>query len=433
MLYDQATLAMAYVESYQATGKEEYAATAREIFTYVLRDMTSPEGGFYSAEDADSEGEEGLFYLWKPEELKEILGEDDGQLFITLFNVEEGGNFRDQASGQKTGDSILHRRGSWEELAKEQNLSEETVRAQWEKAREKLFQVREKRIHPLKDDKVLTDWNGLMIAAFAKAAAAFGEPLYAQAAAGAADFIWRKLRNSDGKLLKRYRDDEASLPAHLEDYAFTVWGFLELYEATFAVEHLERAIELNSVLIENFWDERNGGFFFTADSLSELLVRTKEIYDGAIPSGNSVAALNLLRIGRITASTDLEQKAAQIGAAFSQQVTRAPVGNTQLMSAVSFSVGPTYEVVVAGDPNSDDTKAMLTALQRNFFPNKVTVFRPTDSPSPPIVKIASYTEYQKSINGKATAYVCQNYACNAPTTGIQQMLKFLKPLAKKAG
>ncbi|MCG8606063.1 thioredoxin domain-containing protein [bacterium] len=433
MLYDQATLAMAYVESYQATGKEEFAKTAREIFTYVLRDMTSPEGGFYSAEDADSEGEEGLFYLWKPEELKEILGENDGQLFITLFNVEEGGNFRDQGSGQKTGDSILHRKRSWAELAHEQNLSEEALRARWEKARKKLFQAREKRIHPLKDDKILTDWNGLMIAAFAKGAAALGEPEYAQAASRAADFIWEKLRNSDGKLLKRYRDGEASLPAHLEDYAFTVWGLLELYEATFATGYLQRAIELNSVLVEHFWDKQNGGFFFTADSLNELLVRTKEVYDGAIPSGNSVAALNLLRIGRITANTDLEKKAAQVGAAFSQQVSRAPIGHTQLMSAITFAVGPTYEVVVAGEIDKDDTKAMLAALQRAYFPNKVTVFRPTNSPTPDIVKIASYTEYQKSINGKATAYVCQNYACNAPTNEVQEMLKLLKPSAKNPG
>jgi len=430
MLYDQATLAMAYVEAHQATGKEEYAATAREIFTYVLRDMTSPEGGFYSAEDADSEGEEGLFYLWKTEEMKEILGDEDGEFFALLFNVEDGGNFRDQSTGQKTGDSILHLKKSWTELASEYNLKENDLRLRWEKARQKLFEEREKRIHPLKDDKILTDWNGLMIAAFAKGAAGLGDPRYAEIAKRAADFVWDKLRNSDGKLHKRFREGEASLPAHLEDYAFMVWGLLEIYEATFKVEYLRRAIELNGIMVDHFWDAKNGGFFFTADSLDELLVRNKEIYDGAIPSGNSVAALNL---GRITASPDLEDKAALLGKAFSKQVARAPVGHTQLMSAISFAVGPTFEVVIAGRRDSEDTEAMLRALQKNYFPNKVVVFRPDDSAKPAIVDIASYTEFQKSISGKATAYVCQNYACQAPTTLIQEMLKFLGAGDKKSG
>ena len=395
--------------------------------------MTSPEGGFYSAEDADSEGEEGLFYLWKAEEMKEILGDEEGEFFALLFNVEDGGNFQDQTSRQKTGDSILHLKKSWTELAREHNLTENDLRHRWEKARQKLFEEREKRIHPLKDDKILTDWNGLMIAACAKGAAGLGDPKYAEIAKRAADFVWETLRNNDGKLLKRYRQGEASLPAHVEDYAFMVWGLLEIYEATFEVEYLRRAIELNGVMVDNFWDKENGGFFFTADSLDELLVRNKEIYDGAIPSGNSVAALNLLRLGRITANTDLEDKAALIGKAFSKQVARAPISHTQFMSAINFAVGPTFEVVVAGNRHSEDTEAMLRALQKNYFPNKVVVFRPNDSPKPAIVDIASYTEFQKGINGKATAYVCQNYACQTPTTVIREMLKFLGASDKKSG
>lgn len=427
MLYDQAMLAMAYVECYQATGKEEYAQTAREIFAYVLRDMTSAEGGFYSAEDADSEGEEGLFYLWTPEEFKDVLGNKEGAFFSKLFNLEVGGNFVEQGSGQKTGRSIPHLKKSFSELATELDLSEEALVTRWEKARKKLFEVREKRIHPLKDDKILTDWNGLMVAALAKGASVLDEPQYERAARKAVDFVWEKLRDQSGRLLKRYRQGEAALPAHVEDYAFMTWGLLELYEAAFETEYLQKAIDLNERMLASFWDNENGGLFFSAHSSEDLLVRTKEIYDGAIPSGNSVAALNLLRLGRITANSDFENKAAAIGRAFSQQVKRAPVAHTQLMSALNFAIGPSYEVVVAGHSNSEDTRAMLSALQRNYFPNKITLFRPTDIPKPAIVELAAFTEFQNSLNGKATAYVCKNYACNAPTTDIPQMLKLLKP------
>ncbi|MFQ5710009.1 MAG: thioredoxin domain-containing protein, partial [bacterium] len=415
MLYDQAMLAMAYLETYQATKDEEFAETAREIFTYVLRDMTSPEGGFYSAEDADSEGEEGLFYLWTPEEIKEVLGKKDGDFFIKMFNVQPEGNFNDQATGQKTGRSILYLEKPLSEIAKEAGLTEQALRARWEKARKKLFAVRAKRIHPQKDDKILTDWNGLMIAALAKGTQALGDPQYAEAAKRAADFIWSQLRDDSGHLIKRYRQGQASLPAHVDDYAFVVWGLLELYEATFEVEYLQRAIRLNDIMLQTFWDEQNGGLFFSAKSLKDLIVRTKEIYDGAIPSGNSVAALNLLRLGRITANEKLEEKAAAISKAFSKQIQSAPVGNTQLMSALAFAFGPSYEVVIAGKSKSSDTQTMLSALTQPFIPNKVVIFRPSDQDTPAIVQLAPFTENQLSLNGKATAYVCKNYACNAPT------------------
>ncbi|MFQ6116613.1 MAG: thioredoxin domain-containing protein, partial [bacterium] len=426
MLYDQAMLAMAYIETYQATGKPEYAETAREIFTYVLRDMTSPEGGFYSAEDADSEGEEGKFYLWTPEEIKKILGDKEGDLVIKMLNVVPGGNFREQATGEKTGTNILHLTKPLEELANEFGLSVKELKERWEKARQQLFEVREKRIHPHKDDKILTDWNGLMIAALAKSGGVLGEPEYVEAARRVADFIWTKLRNDQGHLLKRYRQGEAGLPAHIEDYAFMIWGLLELYEATFEVSYLQKAIELNNLMLENFWDNENGGLFFTADSLKELLVRTKEIYDGAIPSGNSVAALNLLRLGRITANPDYEKKAAEIGKAFYKQIERGPSAYTQLMAAVDFAVGPAYEVVIAGNSRAKDTKAMLDALQKIFVPNKIVLLRPTEQEIPPIVQIAEFTKYQTSLNGKATAYVCLNYACKAPTNEIEVMLKLLQ-------
>jgi len=291
--------------------------------------------------------------------------------------------------------------------------------------------VQEKRIHPLKDDKILTDWNGLMIAALAKGAAALDEPKYAKAAQKAADFVWRQLRDKQSRLLKRYRQKKAALPAHAEDYAFMIWGLLELYEATFEVGNLQKAIDLNDIMLSYFWDNKNNGFFFAADSLKELLVRNKEIYDGAIPSANSVAALNLLRLGRITANDDWEQKGRQIGNTFSAQITRTPSGNTQLMSALTFAFGPSFEVVISGDSNKQDTQAMLKALQKNYSPNKVVLFRPTGEEKPAIVELAEFTEFQKSIDDKATAYVCQNYACKAPTTDIKEMLKSLQSLSEK--
>lgn len=426
MLYDQALLVIAYIETYQATGKQEYADTANEILTYILRDMTSPEGGFYSAEDADSEGEEGLFYLWKPEEIISILGKKEGEFFTKLLNLEEGGNFHDQSTQQKTGDSIAHLKKSLTVLAGELETSAGTLELRWEKARTKLFEEREKRIHPFKDDKILTDWNGLMIAAFAKAAQVLNNDDYSAAAKKATDFVFSKLRKKNGNLLKRYRQGEAALPAHSDDYAFMTWGLLELYEATFETRYLESAIELNNILLNNFWDKENGGLYFTSEDLNdELIVRPKEVYDGAIPSGNSVAALNLMRLSRLTGDETLAAKAIAIGKAFSQQVQRAPMGHTQLMSALDFWSNQSFEVVIVGEPGREDAQAMLQKLNTPFIPNKVVLFRPDGEAEHAITKIAPFTKYQNSLNGKATAFVCKNFTCNAPTTDVEKMMGLL--------
>ena len=426
MLYDQALLAIANLEAYQATGKEKYARTAREIFTYVLRDLTSPEGGFYSAEDADSEGEEGKFYVWRPKEVREILGKEDGDLFAEVHNIVEGGNFRDQATGEKTGDSIPHLRKELSAIARQRDLEESALTARLESARQKLFAVREKRTHPQKDDKILTDWNGLMIAALAKGAQALDAPEYRKAAQKGADFILDKLRGDDGRLLKRYRQGEAGLPAHLEDYAFMVWGLLELYEATFDVRYLREGIALNGAMLEHFWDEADGGLFMTADDGEKLLVRGKDVYDGAIPSGNSVAALNLVRLSRITGKTGYEERAAGIMKAFSGTVAGQASAHTQLMVALDFLVGPACEVVVAGAAGAEDTREMLAALRRPFVPNKVVLFRPAGTEAPAITRIAPYTKAQTSIGGAATAYVCRGFACERPTTDREAMLRSLE-------
>jgi uncharacterized protein YyaL (SSP411 family) len=425
MLYDQAMLAMAYTEAYQATGNEDYGKTAREIFTYVLRDMTVPEGGFCSAEDADSEGKEGKFYLWTQEEIRQALGNEEADFVAKVFNTEKDGNFAEQAAGRKSGVNIPHIRKSLGELASDLNLSQQDLQTHLEAIRQKLFAYREKRVHPMKDDKILTDWNGLMIAALAKGAQAFGEPEYVEAARRAADFILGNIRKPDGRLWHRYRDGQVGVEANLDDYAFLVWGLIELYEAVFNTKYLEAALDLTGNMVRHFWDEHGGGLYLTPDDGESLLVRKKEIYDGAIPSGNSVAMLNLLRLGRMTANSELEEKAAKIGRAFSGSVKQLPSAYTQLMVALDFGIGPCYEVVIAGNAKAEDTKAMVKALGTRFLPNKVVLLNPDGRESLEIAKLAEFTRNQSSIGGKATAYVCMNYNCKLPTTDINKMLELL--------
>jgi uncharacterized protein YyaL (SSP411 family) len=405
MLYDQALLAMAYTEAYQATGNGEYGQTAREIFTYVLRDMRAPTGGYYSGEDAQSEGEEGKFNLWTEEEIRTVLSAEEADLIIRVFNVAKEGNFHEEATGKRRGRNILYLEGTVGEIAARLKISEQDLRH--------------------KDDKILADWNGLMIAALAKGARILDEPHYAETAKEALDFILNNMRTSDGRLLHRYRDGEAALPAYVDDYAFLMWGMLELYETTFEVAYLQNALELNNDLLKHFWDDQAGGFYFTADDAEKLLVRQKDIYDGAIPSGNSVAALNLLRLGRITANTNFEEKAVKIGRAFSKAVSQSPSAHTQLMVAVDFAIGPSFEVVIAGNSGAEDTRAMVRALRAHFVPNKIVLFRPNEGESPEIIQLAEYTRNQSSIDGKATAYVCLNYSCKLPTTEPEKMLELL--------
>ncbi len=415
MLYDQAMLLMAYTEAYQATGQPEYEQTARQIIAYVLRDMKSPEGGFYSAQDADSEGVEGKFYLWREDEIRQALG-DGADWVLNEFNVSSEGNYREEATQRETGENILHL---------DEPVADE-LKEQWENARQKLFDYRQKRVHPHKDDKILTDWNGLMIAALAKAAQAFDEPEYADAAKEAADFMLNTMRTPDGRLLHRYRDGEAALSGFAADYAFLIWGLLELYEATFETGYLGAALELHQNFVTHFWDEAAGGFYSAPDDGESLLIRQKDIYDGALPSANSVAMLNLLRLGRITADPEFERKAAQIGKVFSIDVEKAPVAYTQLMCALSFAVGPSYEVVIAGDESARDTQKLLKALRKTFAPNKVVLLNPTNENSPKIHELVKFIRDQGEMEGKATAYVCKNFNCQLPTNDPVKMLDLLE-------
>ncbi len=422
MLYDQALLVMAYTEAYQATGKGDYKKTAQEIITYVLRDMTSPEGGFYSAEDADSEGVEGKFYVWTTEELEAVLGEEDGGLIARLYNALPGGNFSDEASGESSGENILYLRSLLNEIAASFGTDSGGILERVERAREKLFEAREKRVHPYKDDKILTDWNGLMIAALSKAASAFGEPAYAEAAKKAAGFLLTTMRGKDGRLLHRYRTGEAGITAHADDYAFLIWGLLELYEATFETEFLKTAIALQKDMNEHYLDSERGGYYFTANDAEEMIIRHKEVYDGAVPSANSTALLNLLRIGRITGDASYEETAENLAKAFSAHVEQAPSAYTQLLQGLDFGVGPSYEVVISGERGREDTERMIEALREVYAPNKIVLLRDSGSD---ITNIAPFTKEQGTIGGMAAAYVCMNYECELPVTDLEKVRELL--------
>jgi hypothetical protein len=423
MLYDQALLSIAFTEAYQATGKNEYAETAQQILEYVMRDMTSPEGGFYSAEDADSEGEEGKFYVWTVEEVEEILGSHDGKFFASIMNFKPKGNYREESTGEFTGSNIPHITSALHKSAERLGMSESDLRSRLNAARKKLFDARESRVHPHKDDKILADWNGLMIAAFAKASQVFDRSDFGIAAKKAADFVLNAMRDADGRLLHRFRDNEAGLLGHADDYAFFVWGLIELHESLFEIRHLEAAIELNQQFVNYFWDESVGGFYLSAEDVSDVLIRKKELYDGATPSANSVSILNLLRLAKITADSELEQKAEMTLKAFAGNVRQFPSVYTQLLCSLEFSFGPSYEITIAGGLDRAETRDLLQALRKPFLPNKVVVLKQDENA--PITQIADYTLNQAEIDGKPTAYVCLNYACELPTNDSDKMLSMI--------
>ena len=423
MLYDQAMLSMAYLEAYQLTGNEKYAQVAREIFTYVLRDMTHKEGGFYSAEDADSEGEEGVFYIWSKEELIEILGPEDGTRMAKIFGFSDNGNFRDEASGKSTGNNIPYLPRSKDELAKKSGMSLDEFDGFVEMSRQQLFDVREKRIHPLKDDKILTDWNGLMIAALALGGQVLDEPDYITAAERAAGFVEKNLRDKKGRLMKRYRLGKAGLSPHLDDYSFMVWGLLNLYEATFDTEYLARAIEFTDIMNKDFSDE-NGGFFIGSKDAEKLMVRAKDSYDGAIPSGNSVAVMNLFRLSKITGSTqwvDLADKALK---AFTKQAKNSPTGFAHMLTGFMFDLKDPKELVIVADGKTPETQELIQQIRGNYSPNKVVLFKDISDPDP-LTEIASWTKAHSMMDGKPTFYVCENFSCKRPTTNIKTVLNYL--------
>lgn len=424
MLYDQALLLLAYSEAYQVSTNPEFEKTAHEICTYVLRDMTTPQGGFYSAEDADSEGEEGKFYLWSAQEIKNVLA-GDARFFNQIFNIKNEGNFLNETTRKTNGKNILYLESRPSALAERMNISCSALNERIESARVKLVSARDRRVRPHKDDKILTSWNGLMIAALARAGGVFDKEEYVTAARSAAVFILEHLRSSQGRLLHRYRDNNAALQASADDYAFFIWGLLELYHATFDTYFLKTALELNAQFIDHYWDQKNGGFFFTADDGEEVLVRQKHSFDGALPSANSVALQNLLSLSRMTANQDLEKIADRLIKAFAPRMSSAPTAHTQFLSGVSFALGPTYEVIVVGNVTSHDTHTMFRRLRQLYAPNMVLIFKPTDTVPAAITQLAEYTTHYGTLEDKTTVYVCSNYVCQQPTTNPTTVLEQL--------
>jgi len=426
MLYSQALLAMAYVETYQATGDEFCAGVARETFAYVLRDLLDKDGAFHSAEDADSEGEEGKFYVWSADEFSKVVGED-AELAAQVFGVVPAGNFLDEATRRRTGANVLHLAQPLAKVAEKRGIDEVKLRERLEVARKRLFDVRTKRVRPHLDDKVLTDWNGLMIAALAKGARALDEPEYAKAAARAADFILTNMRREDGRLLHRWRDGEAAIGGYVDDYAFFAWGLLELYEATFDAAYLTKSVELTRAMLEHFGDDKAGGgsLFFTADDAPKTLVRQKETHDGAVPSGNAVAALVLLRLSAVTGDTKFAEAAARLLRSYSGVVRRVPRAFTQTLVAVDYAVGPSSEVVIVGAPDDKGTRKLLGALGRPFIPNKIVLLRNPSAKADPVARLAPWTKEHGTVDGRPTAYVCRERACRLPTTDAAEMLKQL--------
>ena len=427
MLYDQALFAQANLECFQVTKDPYFSKTVEEVLTYVTRDMTSPEGGFYSAEDADSEGKEGKFYVWTQKEIKRVLGKKDAATFLKIYRFEEKGNFLDEVTHQKTGYNIAHLKKSLNQHATDQNQDSLEFRKKINAFRSKLFKYREKRVHPQKDDKVLTDWNGLMISTFAQSARALKQEKYLKVAQKAADFCLSELRQKNGRLIKRWRKGKAGLPGHLEDYAFLTQGLLDLYEASFEIKYLRAAIELVDLTLKHFEDRTEGGFFLTANDGEKLLIRAKEIYDGAIPSGNSVMALNLLRVHKITGKKEYLNSAENLFSAFSGFIEKNPQGAEVLLQALDFALAPAKEIVIAGERGSIETTKLIETINQHFMPAKVLLFRPTSWENPPISELAPFLTNYGLFEGKAAVYICENQTCQIPLT---DPIKLSKELAK---
>ncbi len=426
MLYDQALISMVYIEAYQATDDLFYRKVADEIFTYVFNDMTSEDGAFYSAEDADSEGVEGKYYLYSKQEIEKILDRGDIPFALDVFGIKEDGNYNVETTGHKNGLNILHMDELKDKLAQRFGLTQKQFDAKLEKVRAVLLEHRKQRIRPAKDDKILTDWNGLMIASLAKAAKAFDEPLYAQMAQQCLDFILKNMRDKKGRLLHRYRNGHAGIQAHLDDYAFLMWGIFELYQYSFDPNLLTLLINIQNDMLVHFWDDKNSGFFMTSHDAEELLARSKEIYDGSIPSGNSVAFQNLMRLSALTGDPSYEAKAHKMAALFTPEISKQPLGYTEFLIGINYLLHERYDVIVVGDITQEQARSLLRTIWKSFIPGNIMILKPDNMAI--FAKhqdLITYLDSYKTIDGNATFYVCKNKQCSAPTDDPHEILRLL--------
>jgi uncharacterized protein YyaL (SSP411 family) len=421
MLYDQAMMVLAYTEALAATGKPEYEQTIREVLQYVSRELSAPDGAFYSAEDADSEGEEGKYYVWSLAELQQVLGSRDAELGAEIWNATAEGNFREEASGSKTGSNILYLAEAWPALSERLAVPAEELAERVEGLRERLLTARGQRVRPLLDDKILSDWNGLMAAAMARAGRLLGEPGMVEQAGRAVDFVLTTMRDADGRLLHRFRQDEAAIPAFLDDYAFLTWALIELFEAAQEPHRLQQALDLQAETIARFWDREGGGFYFTADDTEALLVRPKEVYDGAIPSGSSVAMANLVRLSRLTGSSDLAERADKLLRASAAQVEQAPSAHAHMVAAQQMAAGRSLEVVIAGDPDAADTRQLVQAVRSVYAPDLTQLLVASGEAGEAMRELVPMVASHVPVGGRAAAYVCRDFECLLPTTDPEQL------------
>jgi uncharacterized protein len=428
MLYDQALVSAIYLDGYQVTRDEFYREVAEDIFSYVLTDLRSPDGAFFSSRDADSEGLEGKFYVWTVEQVVDVLGEADAAIFNSYYDVTAAGNWEEtRGHAQEGPKNILNIRVAPDDFAQVKNIDAKAFRKKLSTWRKKMFDARSKRIAPALDDKVLTDWNGLMIASLAKAGRVLENASYTEAAGKAADFILSTSRRDDGRLLRTYRAGKARLLGNLSDYAFMTEALLNLYEATFDEKWLVEAEKLTDLCVKFHLDAKGGGFFFVASDGEKLVARSKNPQDGAIPSGNSVQAMNLLRLSLLLNKPRYRELAEGIFRAFGEQASRSPGSFERFGCALDFYHDKPKEIAVIGDPNDDATKALLRTVYKRYLPNKVVVGAPDkrDDAKSPLLK------GKKRVKGLPTAYVCEGYRCKLPVTTPEELGKLLdaKPYA----
>jgi len=420
MLYDNAQLLRLYAEAWQLMRKPLYEEIARETAGYVLRDMTDASGGFYSAEDADSEGVEGHFYVWRRPEVESLLGPENARLFGLAYDVTEEGNW-DEPHSNDRGLNILHVRYTPEQIATLEQLDPAHVRMTLAEAKRRLYEERTKRVRPLRDDKILTSWNGLMISGLATAGRILGEPSYVRAAEGAAAFVRDRLW-VDRRLLRRYRDGDARHDGCLDDYAFLAQGLLDLYEASLDPAHLQFASSVVDVCTALFWDDSDGGFFYTREGDPSLIVRSKNFFDNAVPSANAVAALSMLRLSDMSGDGRLRERARRAIEACARFLDELPLGCAASLSALDFLAGPSRQIVIAGDVDSDATKRMMREVQSRLTPRSVLFLASPglDPESFPVVR------GKVAIGGAPTAYVCEGATCLAPMTDLDELNALLE-------
>jgi uncharacterized protein YyaL (SSP411 family) len=413
MLYDNALLAGAYLDAYLVTGDANYARILRETLGYIIRDMTDPAGGFYSTEDADSAGHEGLFYTWTPDEIKAVLGDERGATFCRVYDVSDEGNFE--------GRSILNLSKTLEQCAAILKRDPHDLAAELAESREQLFAAREKRVRPGRDDKIIVAWNGLMIDAMARAGAALNEPEYVLTACETASFILSRMRRDDGRLLHTARAGVAKLDAYLDDYSSLANSLVSLYEANFNERWIDEAVGLMDIVLEKFADPKGGGFFYTADDHEQLITRTKELTDSSTPSGNALAASALLRLGNLLGRADYLEAAEKTLAATVPIMQRAPTAAGQMLLALDRYLGQAHELVLVGDMARDDTKDAIAAIHRRYLPRSVLAARDAksaDSDADRSLQLDELFVGRESPDGQPVLYICQNFACQAPAVGL---------------